>query len=215
MGALDSQFRFPLDFDDLGRTDDEKSFIAVVHADGNGLGRLVSSIGQNYARIKDNSRYIDALRGFSERVKRASEEALKGTLRTLQDAIGKDGALLYHFSGQAPLTVKRIGSQFNLPFRPLIFGGDDVTFVCDGRIGIAIALEFIRQFQAATAVQFGAPLTACAGIAIVKSHYPFARAYEDGSGWDQGYCGYYDALELMDLYVPCSHGKREIPDAQS
>jgi hypothetical protein len=25
-----------------------------------------------------------------------------------------------------------------LPFRPLVYGGDDVTFVCDGRLGLVL-----------------------------------------------------------------------------
>jgi len=177
---LDWHFRYPFDLDNLGRTEGEKSFLAVVHVDGNGLGRIVSSIAKEYGTIKQNRDYIKALRSFSERVKSASNTAMQMTMRTLQDAFDANGVMRWHFNGQAPLKLKpKDNESFWFPFRPLIFGGDDVTFICDGRIGIALALEFVRQFELATkAEKLGDGLTACAGIAIVKAHYPFARAYE-------------------------------------
>jgi hypothetical protein len=64
-----------------------------------------------------------------------------------------------------------------LPIRPIVFGGDDTTFVCDGRIGLSLAVTYLRTFEA-EAQKKGLALSACAGIAIVKSRYPFARAYQ-------------------------------------
>jgi len=67
--------------------------------------------------------------------------------------------------------------RMRLPIRPIVFGGDDTTFVCDGRIGLSLAAEYLRTFENEAKVH-GLNLSACAGIAIVKSHYPFARAYQ-------------------------------------
>jgi hypothetical protein len=64
-----------------------------------------------------------------------------------------------------------------LPFRPLVYGGDDVTFVCDGRLGLALAVYYLQQFEKESTNLPGGPAYACAGVAIVKTHYPFARAY--------------------------------------
>src|SRR5690606_34479673 len=58
------------------------------------------------------------------------------------------------------------------------FGGDDVTFVSDGRLGIALARSFLEAFERRTSSLEGGRATACAGIAIVKVRYPFARAYD-------------------------------------
>ena len=67
--------------------------------------------------------------------------------------------------------------------RALVFGGDDVTFVCDGRLGLSLATLYAREFAAETAKRPECgPLTARAGIAIVKTHYPFARAYALADG---------------------------------
>jgi hypothetical protein len=62
-----------------------------------------------------------------------------------------------------------------LPVRPIILGGDDVTFVCDGKLGIYFAKIFIEKFQQ-TSIN-GKNLTACAGVAIIKTKYPFYRGY--------------------------------------
>jgi hypothetical protein len=65
-----------------------------------------------------------------------------------------------------------------LPFRPIVYGGDDVTFVCDGRLGLALAAIYLEEWERVTkeSTTIGAAY-ACAGVAIVKSHYPFVRAY--------------------------------------
>ena len=77
--------------------------------------------------------------------------------------------------------------QWYVPFRPIVFGGDDVTFVCDGQLGLSLVLTYLKAFETQTVGLFEKPkadatdrrksATACAGIAIVKTHYPFARAY--------------------------------------
>ncbi len=67
--------------------------------------------------------------------------------------------------------------QERLPFRPIVFGGDDVTFVCEGRLGLPLAAHYLARL-AEGILPDGDPLYARAGIAIVKTHYPFARAYE-------------------------------------
>jgi len=179
---LDNRFCYPFDFDDLGRTEGEKSYIAVVHADGNGIGKLVTTISNHYNTIAQNRAYIEALHTLSDKIKSASNAALKAVVDTLQSQI-KDG-IFTGLHDQADLTLKKDGNHFIFPFRPLVFGGDDVTFVCDGRIGIALAVEFVRQFELETKnlqIADNLPiknLTMCAGIAITKVHYPFARAYD-------------------------------------
>ena len=44
----------PKDFDDLGRTRDEASYIAVVHTDGNGMGERIKQNRQG----NDNREYF-------------------------------------------------------------------------------------------------------------------------------------------------------------
>ena len=68
-------------------------------------------------------------------------------------------------------------SRGKIPFREIIVGGDDVTFVTDGLLGLALAkkyLDFYRQYDLADEE----PALGRAGIAIVNTHYPFAQAYD-------------------------------------
>jgi hypothetical protein len=48
-----------------------------------------------------------------------------------------------------------------------------------GRLGLTLAALYLKAFEAEKEnIPDGKDLTACAGIAIVKTHYPFARAYQ-------------------------------------
>jgi hypothetical protein len=74
-------------------------------------------------------------------------------------------------------TNKRNNNKPYLPLRPLVFGGDDVTFVCNGSIGVTLAAAYLESFHE-EAKSRGLDLHASAGVSIVKMHYPFARAYK-------------------------------------
>jgi hypothetical protein len=75
------------------------------------------------------------------------------------------------------IPFEKKGNKPYLPLRPLVFGGDDVTFVCSGQIGVGMAAEYLEAFRE-EAQKRGLDLYASAGVAIVKLHYPFARAYQ-------------------------------------
>jgi CRISPR RNA silencing complex Cmr2 subunit-like protein len=183
-----SQYDYPGEFNDLGGSAGEHSYIAVVHADGNGMGLRIMDLGKAHASKAQNRDYINAMRDFSDAVEEASQKALKATLGKLVNRI--KGDVIRH-PNLPKLVVKLIpgaqpGSLF-LPVRPIVFGGDDLTFVCDGRLGLSLAIEYLNQFKQHTVnlPDNQGAATACAGIAIVKSHYPFARAY----GLAEDLCG--------------------------
>lgn len=155
---------FPKDVDDMGRSSTESSYIAVVHADGNGMGNRF----QNYGKDESNRGYIAEMRRLSQSINEAGLEALKSVVRRLTQSIQE---------GEVIGSLGRFSLKDNyLPFRPLVYGGDDVTFVCDGRLGLELAAQFLKSFGQQL-LPDGKPLTACAGVCIVKTHYPFARAY--------------------------------------
>ncbi len=178
----DSNYTFPDDLDRLGRSRGESSYIAVVHADGNSMGDIIHEIG----RIEDNKEYVKRIRAFSQATKRISMAAMQAVIKKITGSIksSKDKGKYIEGVGIIPDLKFTLDNQdrtnLNLPIRPIIFGGDDTTFVCDGRIGVALAVEYLRAFEAAAQAsgnEDALSLTACAGVAIVKSHYPFARAY--------------------------------------
>jgi hypothetical protein len=58
-----------------------------------------------------------------------------------------------------------------------VFGGDDVTFVCEGRLALPIAAHYLERVSSQT-LSDGELAYSRAGVSVVKSHYPFSRAYD-------------------------------------
>ncbi len=157
-------YNFPSKLDDLGRIRGKESYVAVVHADGNNMGKHINRIAEQYA---SNREYIRKLRSFSTSVNTAGINALKTVVSELIKNISDKMV-----AGKVP------ADENKLPFRPLVFGGDDVTFVCNGQLGLSLAAMYLKAFENETSkINLPEKMYACAGIAIVKSHYPFARAY--------------------------------------
>jgi len=190
-GVMLGDFEFPLDFDNLGRSKGDTSYIGVVHADGNGIGKKFIKLSECYKEkigATENRAYIKAVRELSNKVKDASKKALQDLVDSLiakiEHRLNNKNENEYFISvgeGQADIILHKYkDGKYDLPFRPLIFGGDDLTFVCDGRLAVGLAAEYLRCFEKATADVFdeNKPLYAAAGIAIVKTHYPFSRAYD-------------------------------------
>lgn len=191
-------FCFVRDFNKIG-TPQDKSYLAVVHADGNGIGKRFKEIALQYPHHTDNPDFILALRQFSQFLRTTSVKAMQAILTILLDRINKDGGdriveknLTISISSRKRKTEKQ--RYYILPFRPLIVGGDDTTFVCDGRLGLTLAALYLQKFHQATEAYYQANIAtngkikgevkkcytnlhACAGVAIVHTHYPFARAY--------------------------------------
>lgn len=144
-------------------------WLGVIHADGNGLGQIFMNFGDHLAMDKinpnyDNREYINELRKFSLALDSCTEKAFLSALEVfnLQDNL--------------------------IPIFPLILGGDDLTVICDGKFALPFTKKFLEEFEnetsnneaigeiAQVALQ-DSRLSACAGVAIIKPHFPFSVAY--------------------------------------
>jgi hypothetical protein len=119
---------------------------------------------QEFGQGKSDRDYITAMRDLSQSIQKSGETVLQQLTQKL-------------ISVWDILKVELDLKTQKLPFRPLVYGGDDITFVCDGRLGLTLAAHALHLFETQP-IADGQPLTACAGISIVKAHYPFARAYK-------------------------------------
>ena len=172
-GVTRAGYEFVYDFNKLG-TKGESSYLAVIHTDGNGMGERIKDIGRNYPTASDNAAYVLALRRFSESVQEAATAALNSTVGMLLDPAN----IVRDKYGQEKLgEVVPIFDNRYLPFRPIVFGGDDVTFVCEGRLGLEIAAKYLGEYSSRR-LSDGKLAHARAGVAVVRSHYPFSRAYD-------------------------------------
>ena len=165
---LQRKFRFPLDLEHLGMRAAENQ-IAVVHCDGNGIGQL-------WQRLMDGRQgpLAAGVLELSNKLADTALDAMAGMMLEMREAIPKwkTEEILRHEPDDG-------GEQY-LPIRPLVDSGDDMTWICAGRLGIGSAVRFCKQFEQASRKIFGADsgLSACAGVAIVPVGFPFRRAYE-------------------------------------
>lgn len=152
-------------------------WLGVIHADGNGLGQIFLDFDRYVVAGggPDDRTHVDRLRAFSLALDRCTLRAFRRALSTVQ--------------GWRVADYQRRGQNLgDMPVLPLILGGDDLTVVCDGRFAVQLAHAFLAAFENETAEDaliaeiagraLGAPrLSACAGVALVKPHYPFHAAY--------------------------------------
>jgi hypothetical protein len=160
-------YKFPYRTDHLGRSHGESSYTAIIHVDGNSMGKRFQKYGRD---AQTNREYIQRMRALSESVDQANTAALKKVAQTVISSI-QQGKII---GDLGEFTLK---ANYYLPFRPLVFGGDDITFICEGRLGIELAALFLQEVEKPILAD-GKNMTACAGVCVVKTHYPFARAYQ-------------------------------------
>jgi len=175
--VLGDTYRFTDQLEQLGQHKHEDSHIAIVHIDGNNMGELF----QKYPKTLSETRKL------SKDVAAATEAAFTTLLWKIKNDFNE-------------MTAEDINifwahdrKSAYLPLRPIIIGGDDITFVCDGRVGIYFAQIFLNAFKKSCeklklldpdSFREESPhyATACAGIAVTKTKYPFFRGYTLAEG---------------------------------
>ncbi|MHA1284124.1 MAG: Cas10/Cmr2 second palm domain-containing protein [Promethearchaeota archaeon] len=157
---LKNNYIFTNDFDYIGESGNN-NYIAVVCIDGN-------KIGDRFRECNN----LTEIRNLSSSIKEATLNAFKEMLKTLIQAI-ENGRISEISNFELKKNKK---NRLILPFIPIIIGGDDITFVCNGKLALFLTEKFIENFIKQTASD-GKKLTACAGISIVKTKYPFFKAY--------------------------------------
>jgi hypothetical protein len=151
-----ARFSFAKEIELLGQKD-ENNYMAVVHIDGNGIGSKVSGLNT----LEDLQKFsIEREKIVTRSLKKLIDHNIVGHLEWLAD------------SGIELKTDSN--NKIILPIRPLLHGGDDITFICNGRLGLYLAEAFIRYYTEDKSV---IP-EACAGVAIVKTKFPFYKAYQ-------------------------------------
>lgn len=139
----------------------QADWLAVVHADGNGLGQIFLKFDE-YADMSNSETYKKDYKDFSKEIDICTKNAFGKALQKLQEKFG----------------------SYAIPVVPLVIGGDDLTFICDGEYAINLTKDFLQNFekecstnQVIKGITKGNPLGICAGIAIIKPKFPFHQAY--------------------------------------
>ncbi len=183
-GAPVRQLRFPIQNDELGRSPGEKSLLGVIHVDANAVGsRLARWLGElAETGVPDEEverRFVELSKALDRLVSqtwRGIVERVKARIRWNPKTAGHE--LESPALGQSfPLAEDARRGRLFLPVRPILLGGDDLTFLCDGRLALDLAEHALAAFESATLPELGA-IGACAGAVLVPAHAPFSRAVE-------------------------------------
>ena len=116
-----------------------------------------------------------ALASFFDRIKREHRDYRSAipAMRLLSKTI----ANVYEDSFYRMVSaIETISGKNPLPIRCLIMDGDDLTFICGARFALPAVVFFMRQLMELADSTLS--VTACAGIAFVRSHFPFRIAYQ-------------------------------------
>ena len=180
VAALFDRYEFPLAFDELGqkRNETRGNYYAIVHVDGNNMGEKFRKCSD----MEDRRRLaMDVQNKTAESFAVLLEEILQqcenGRFKDILDLDPREDGEL---ANSEPEQKRKI-----LPIRPLILGGDDVTFICPAKVAVSFTKRFMEillgeipePYQPVSS-EDAKTIDSCAGIAILPTSYPFFRGYE-------------------------------------
>ena len=161
----------PETFDDLKRGN--TSFLGVLHIDGNNVGRHIES----YMETSDNWKAaVPKIREMSYRISKLYKKAYEITRQNFEEFYKSPRNKQHYDKG-------------DLPLLKLIDDGDDITCVLTGLWSISFAAQLLREIEAQgknadlypfkdwPECETKPHVSACAGVVIFHSHYPFSEAY--------------------------------------
>jgi hypothetical protein len=168
---IERDLHFAKTTNDLDERFADTKWFAVIHADGNGLGQIFINFKKE-VRATTGREYIERYRNFSLGLDECTIEAAAIALKTLQTAYRAN-------------RKNKAKDSIEVPAVPIVLGGDDLTVICDGQYAIRFTNDFLTKFVEQTKVNDkirevfpnGVELGICAGIAIIKPHFPFHQAY--------------------------------------
>ena len=152
------------DFNSLERGN---SYLALIHADGNNMGKTITP----YCSENNWEAAIPQIRTMSRRITELYGAAYSNTKNKFEN---------YYQSS------KYFKDNNKLPIIDIINDGDDITCVLAGQFGLSFAAELLREIERIGGDadynpfpenNIQAKITACAGVAIFHSHFPFSSAY--------------------------------------
>jgi len=192
LGQIFLEFNQYAGFDDKGNwsprryLDDYRSFslaldVCTINAAKNALAEL-----KKKRDVQIKTELEDLIKKYKRLFSQSKKKKADGK---------KDEARKLH--KRAREVVHKARKLKKLPVVPLVLGGDDLTVLCDGQYALKFTHDFLVEFENQVSMSetvwkiannaFGNKdknkpsinrLGICAGVAIVKPHYPFHQAYE-------------------------------------
>ena len=145
-------------FDNYVNEKGKDSLLAVIHIDGNNMGRRIRAL------IKDKETYAEAIpemRNISYAIDHSYKQVFEEMQKHFNPAAGNKG----------------------LRLMKILTAGDDITYVCNADIAIDTVEFFSKRISAHSMKEekIDDPqyrFSVCAGISFFHSHFPFHIAYQ-------------------------------------
>ncbi|MCR5608351.1 MAG: hypothetical protein K6G26_04745 [Lachnospiraceae bacterium] len=164
-------------FDNMVTDKGSDSILSIVHIDGNNLGGRIKSIIESEA--KDSyEKSVFCVRTLSLNIRNKFSDAFIKTKEKLEEWVKSDKCCFNNKQYQ--------DGSFKAYMRKIIVAGDDITFVCNGKVALSIVEYFLKciskevmygdKNKAEDMEKYG--LSACAGIAYINSHFAFREGYK-------------------------------------
>lgn len=150
------------DSDDLDRLVGGQGKIALIHMDGNDLGKIFRAKLSKLATEEQTPEASVCIMGeLSQTVEEATSTAFT---KALNDVVRFE--------------LRRPGVQppIVMPVRPLVLGGDDVTAVVRADLSLLFIDSFCRELERVS-TQRGQRLSAGVGMVVCSVGYPFTKAF--------------------------------------
>ena len=165
------------------------SKIAVIHIDGNGVGGVMR-------KLADAKERVDAT-VFEEQVgcKRNDPDSLRRFLLNINERLQRAVEMSFaeawaDIARLAERDAEAAGRPYTaVPVVPVIVGGDDVTVITSGDYALPFAARYLGHYERKTGEDpllryltppegsATGPMTAAAGVAVVRRNFPFHLAY--------------------------------------
>ena len=163
------------------------SKVAVIHIDGNGVGAVMRRLGETMDRVDeaDFSRAVGCSRGDADALRRFVLTVNDRLDRAVTEAFAKAWADVAKWAeADAGPTGQKLAV---VPVVPVILGGDDVTVFTSGDYALPFAAAYLERYERTTESDVllrhlgrdkgTGPMTAAAGVAVVRRDFPFHVAY--------------------------------------
>jgi len=158
--VLQEKYAITNDIEKFGQKIEDINYIAIVHIDGNKIGE----------RLRNCDTLIK-LRKLSISVEKVIQSSFKETLQEVVNKIN-NGII----SPKNGFNLRIENNKIIIPLRPIILSGDDITVICEGRLGFWLAETFTKRIIERQLFD-EKNLDACCSVVIVKTKYPFYKAY--------------------------------------
>lgn len=144
------------------------STLAVVHIDGNNMGLRIRGCMES---VEDYTEAVNRMRGISFQISSSYRKVFQRMQHFFNSRSGKVKDFEHK---EVPCFVRKI-----------LVAGDDITYVCNGKIAAATVEYYCREISKYTMTgettrkakeKLG--FSVCAGIAYIGSHFPFSAGYD-------------------------------------